>query len=58
MGNTKKLGAMLGILKAIGAYVPEPGSVMWTVFMLVQRTFTTVFGALLSCHRLERCDVV
>lgn len=45
MGNTKKLGAMLGILKAIGAYVPEPGSVMWTAFMLVQRIFTTVFGA-------------
>jgi len=46
VGNTKKLGAMLGILKAIGAYVPEPGSPTWTLFMLVQRIFTTFFGAL------------
>ena len=36
---------MLGILRAIGAYVPEPGSVMWTLFMLIQRTFAIVFGA-------------
>ena len=45
VGNTKKLGAMLGILKAIGAYVPEPGSPTWTLFMLVQRIFTTFSGA-------------
>ena len=45
VGNTQKLGAMLGILRAIGAYVPEPGSVAWTFFMLIQRIFTTVFGA-------------
>jgi hypothetical protein len=36
---------MLGILRAIGAYVPEPGSLMWTVFMLIQRAFALVSGA-------------
>ena len=46
VGNTKKLGAMLGILKAIGAYVPEPGSLTWSLFMLVQQTFTTIAGTL------------
>ena len=45
VGNTCKLGAMLGILKAIGARVPEPGSLTWSFFMLVQRTVAGVKGA-------------
>lgn len=44
VGNTCNLGAMLGILKAIGARIPVPGSLTWSFFMLVQKTFAGVKG--------------
>ena len=44
VGNTQNLGAMLGILKAIGARIPVPGSLTWSFFMLVQKTFAGVKG--------------
>lgn len=44
VGNTKGLGAVFGILAAIGAPVPRPGSLGWALASAVRRVQVAVAG--------------
>jgi hypothetical protein len=40
VGNTKGLGALFGILAAIGINIPAQGSLAWTLAVSLNRFFT------------------
>ncbi|KAK9823831.1 hypothetical protein WJX72_005808 [[Myrmecia] bisecta] len=44
VGNTKGLGAVFGILAAIGAPVPSPGSLRWNLMLLTSKLAKLVGG--------------
>ena len=48
VGNTKKLGAMFGILAAIGAPVPKPGSIYFLIQVNFSKVRNIISGASLS----------
>lgn len=48
VGNTKKLGAMFGILAAIGAPVPNPGSIFFLIRFTISRVRNIISGAYFS----------
>ena len=50
VGNTGKLGALFGILYAIGAPVPKPGSISFIVRLLFARVKNLISGEQCSCH--------
>ena len=50
VGNTGKLGALFGILYAIGAPVPKPGSITFIVRLLFARVKNLISGEQASCH--------
>ena len=52
VGNTEKLGALFGILAAIGHPLPTPGTLKYAVAQLLQKLSKMVSGVLpgrLSC---------
>lgn len=48
VGNTKKMGALFGILAAIGGPIPEPETIPYAFFILSRRLRAIVSGVLLS----------
>lgn len=42
VGNTKKMGALFGILAAIGGPIPEPETIPYAFFILSRR-FSAIF---------------
>lgn len=42
VGNTKKMGALFGILAAIGGPIPEPETIPYAFFILSRR-FSEIF---------------
>ena len=45
VGNTKKMGALFGILAAIGGPIPEPETIPYAFFILTRR-----LRAIISCN--------
>ena len=45
VGNTKNLGAMFGVLAAIGVNVPEPGSIGFKVALAINNIRRFFSGA-------------
>ncbi len=50
VGNTGKMGALFGILYAIGAPVPKPGSITFIVRVLFANIKNFISGEQSSCH--------
>ena len=44
VGNTGGMGALFGILHAIGAPVPRPGSLTWNVLGLINKLKNAIVG--------------
>ncbi len=53
VGNTNKLGAMFGILSAIGAPVPSPGSPTFFIRLAVNAVRSFISGASLTLYRFS-----
>ena len=54
-GNTNDLGAIFGVLSAIGVPVPKPGSIGFTIAQTVNRVQTAVSCAPRPHPRIQRC---
>ena len=48
VGNTKKMGALFGILAAIGGPIPEPETIPYAFFILSNR-LSDIFKSKLCC---------
>lgn len=62
VGNTKKMGALFGILAAIGGPIPEPETIPYAFFILSNR-LSSIFksehslneGLSVSCYAAMHC---
>ena len=50
VGNTKKMGALFGILAAIGGPIPEPETIPYAFFILSNR-LSSIFKSMLRASR-------
>ena len=53
VGNTEGMGALFGILAAIGVNFPKPGTLAWTFFTFVNRVVTKIKNFLKSVSKKE-----
>ena len=53
VGNTEGMGALFGILAAIGVNFPKPGTLAWTFFTFVNRVVTKIKNFFKSVSKKE-----